>query len=207
MRPGKRPGNPRSNASRRAGSNQNDSGEQLSWSISLANQLQRCIATHDLEHILDWHTPAYTAAVAASLIAVLLGASTFSGWFVYLALCAAAAMLIGGVGSWLEIESGPNAVLVPVAEQRVKVRSKQTLEANFRTLFTNCHEPLLNAASSQLFPATVTKRWLVGLAIVSVVAELAKVLSTGVVLALVVVGVFAYTGVRRLQSLPASSTD
>lgn len=203
MRPGKRPGNDR----KRRPEPSDPSRPPPTWSLHPTHTLQRCIVTHDLAHILNWHTPAYTAAVAGSLIIVLLGAATFSGWASYVALCAAAAIIVGGVGSSLEVESGPSAVLSPAeptATARTGVRSKPTVESNLRTIYARVVEPLLEEATAVLFPKERSEafgmRWLGVLGAVTVIAELAKLLPCAAVLAIIVFVTFAATGVRALRA-------
>lgn len=203
MRPGKRPGNKRG---RKSDSGASSSGAPPTWSLQLSHKLQRCIVTHDLEHILNWHTPAYTAAVAASLIVILVGASTFSGWVAFAALCAVTAMVLGGIGAWMEVESGTGAVLAPVetAYAKTGVRTKPTVESNLRTLYDRWVEPLLKAVTEALFPSArgdvMTAKWVVGLVSVTIVAELSKYLASGVMLALLVAVLFAITGIKKLRT-------
>jgi hypothetical protein len=174
-----------------------DVARPRTWDLRLSTQLQRCILTHDLTHVLSWHTPAYTAFVWASLVATLLGVSTFATFVTYAASLAAAAIIVGGVAVLFDVESGPNAVVRP-SESRP--RSRPVLEANARGLFARWGEPLLAApatvqhALGLSLPATL----LVCFAVVSVAAESAKYFSGCVVVAVVLSALFASTGARAL---------
>ncbi len=226
MKPGKRPGGRSSNAPRAGGgSNGSEYASSSSsyffpkhWDTTrVSTKLHRCILTHDAFHILNWHTPAYSLFVLASIVSTLIGISSFPSLLQYLcALICSGVLLVGGVAKSLQVESGPAAVISPL---EMKVRTKSVVEFNLKNLFARWIEPVLDfsvaknkdggsktVAESLVNPKKMDARDLKifcgAFVLVSIVAELGQIgreyVTISGILIFFVTSLFVIGGVKKL---------
>jgi hypothetical protein len=226
MRPGKRVDSNTYNKKLGGGgfssSNNSSTNFPKQWdNTRLTARLQRCILTHDIFHILNWHTPFYTAFVWFSAVSILLGISQFSSIVPYVSCLALGAVLLVGSAKALEVESGPNSVITP---SESKVRNKSVVEGNLKTLWARWIEPLVGCGDictdqQQQQQMTVCCGGLFNdirvigsiFIVVTILAELGKKSSEGennnnnnnssisicVILAVVISVLFGYNGVKQ----------
>lgn len=151
MKPGKRPGNKKTKPGGGGGFGGGGGGGggassylfPKHWDTTkTSTKLQRCILTHDVFHILNWHTPAYSLFVYLSVVIVILGASSYPSLLHYLVALVSAAVMIGGIAKKLEVESGLNAVISPL---ELKVRTRTVVDFNVKNLYSRCVEPLFDS--------------------------------------------------------------
>ena len=203
LKPGKRPDN-LAKKKQRHNHNHGDSSSSnypKQWDTRLTTQLRRCILSHDIKHIITWHTPAYSLFVYLSIICTLIGFAQFHSTFQYCCALATAAICIFGSARYLQLESGPNAVVVPT---ELKVRNKSVVEFNVKTLYSRWVSPTIEFLTENLISGSRLKDLRVvggGVLVLLVIGELAKYISASMIFVMLVSVVFAVGGVRRIAKM------
>lgn len=206
MKPGKRPDNLAKKNNRRMNSGGGGGGGDpfgfpRQWDTRFSTQLQRCILSHDIRHILNWHTPSYSLFVYLSIVVTLIGISNFRSTLHYMCALVIGAICIFGAAKFTQVESGPNAVVSP---GELKVRTKSVVEFNVKSMYARWGAPTAEFLAENLFSATKLKDLrVVGGVLIALllIGELAKYVSGSVIFGVIVSLVFFVGGVKRLTTM------